>query len=142
MANIADSPSTLDDIADAFLRAHAHGVLATGRRDGSPQQSMVVYAVLADDTIVMSTKSYTAKWNNALRQSNVSLAINDGRTCLVLYGTVTPIEADPARAEFTADVFAAMSGASRPDPSTLTEFLDAERRTVLQLTVSRAIYHE
>jgi hypothetical protein len=32
-----------------FLRAHRQAVLATGRRDGSPQVSTVVYAVDGED---------------------------------------------------------------------------------------------
>ena len=29
--------------ADEFLKAHSLGVLATGKRDGSPQQSILAY---------------------------------------------------------------------------------------------------
>lgn len=131
----------LDDEAAAFLRSHTWAILATGRADGSPQVSMVGYAVLDDGRIAISSKSYTAKWRNAQRQPRVALAVPDGRAHLVLYGTVECIEDDPARAGYTADVFGALSGSARPDPSTLVGFLDEQQRTVLLLTVDRAVLH-
>jgi Pyridoxamine 5'-phosphate oxidase len=51
----------------AFLHEHQWGVLATTRRDGSPQQSMVGYVVDDHGRIVVSVKSHTAKWKNARR---------------------------------------------------------------------------
>ena len=39
----------------AFLDDHVWAVLATTRRDGSPQQSMVGYAVDPEGRIVIST---------------------------------------------------------------------------------------
>jgi PPOX class probable F420-dependent enzyme len=88
--------------ASAFLREHVWAVLATGRRDGSPQQSMVGYVVDDDGRIVISAKSYTAKWHNARRQPRVSLTMPDGRAHLVVYGEAECIDADPLRAELPA----------------------------------------
>ncbi len=133
--------AVLDDAATAFLGSHTWAILATGRRDGSPQQSMVGYAVLDDGRIAMSVKSYTAKWRNLGRLPRASLAVADGREHLVLSGPVERVDADPARAELTADVFAALSGGPRADPTTLTGLLDEQRRTVVVLTVERAIHH-
>ena len=62
-----------------FLDTHRWAVLATGRKDGAPQQSMVGYFVDDDGRLVLSVKSYTAKWHNALRQPSVSIAVPDGR---------------------------------------------------------------
>ena len=78
--------AVLDDAATAFLGSHTWAILATGRRDGSPQQSMVGYAVLDDGRIAMSVKSYTAKWRNLGRLPRASLAVADGREHLVLSG--------------------------------------------------------
>ncbi len=55
-----------------FLRSHRWAVLATGRSDGSPQQSMVGYTIDDDLRLLVSAKAYTAKWKNALRQPKVS----------------------------------------------------------------------
>ncbi len=126
----------------AFLAEHVWGVLATSRRDGSPQQSMVGYAVDAEGRLVVSTKAYTAKWHNARRQPVVSLAVADGRVHLVVAGPAETIDADPLRAELTADVFAAISGGERPDPASLAGFLDQQRRTVLRITPTTVHFHE
>lgn len=128
--------------ADQFLRDHVWAILATGRCDGSPQQSMVGYVVDDEGRIVVSVKSYTAKWKNALRQPRVSLTVPDGRAHLVVYGEAEAIDADPARAELTADVFARLSNAPRPDPASIIAILDEQQRTVLRITPTKAELHE
>jgi len=132
---------TFTDEQHAFLAAHTWAVLATGRRDGSPQQSMVGYAIDDAGRIVISAKAYTAKWNNAVRQPKVSFTVPDGRAHLVVYGAVETIDADPERAELTADVFAALSGNGRPDPSSIVELLDEQQRTVLRITPEKVLFH-
>ena len=126
----------------AYARAHIWGVLATGRADGSPQQSMIGYLVDDGGRIVISAKSYTAKWNNAARQPKVSLTVPDGRVHLVVYGDAETITDDPQRAELTADVFAVLSGSDRPDPASIVTMLDEQQRTVLRITPTKIIFHE
>jgi PPOX class probable F420-dependent enzyme len=125
-----------------FLDDHVWAVLATTRRDGSPQQSMVGYVVDDEGRLVISTKAYTAKWHNVRRRPSVSLTVPDGRVHLVIDGTVELIEDDPLRAELTADAFVALFGGERPDPAALIPTLDEERRTVLRLTPSAVRFHE
>ena len=126
----------------AFLAAHQWAVLATTRRDGTPQQSLVGYAIDQTGRIVISTKAYTAKWHNAVRQPHVSLTVVEGRTHLVVYGPAHPVIDDPQRAELTADVFARLTGGSRPDPTSLVSALDEQQRTILQITPTKALMHE
>ena len=123
-----------------FLGDHKQCVLATGRRDGSPQVSTVAYDFDGND-IVISAKSYTAKWKNALRQPKVALVVHDGRKQLIVYGTATGIDADPDRAELSADVWAVMLG-ERPDPSEIVESLDEQQRTVLRITPDKVSYND
>jgi PPOX class probable F420-dependent enzyme len=123
----------------AFLEDHTWAVLATGRSDGSPQQSMVGYSVEDDGRIVISAKAYTAKWKNALRQPHVCLTVPDGRRHLVVYGSAEAIDRDPDRAELTAHVFAKMTGTPQ-DPSALAEMLDQQQRTVLRVTPTKALF--
>jgi PPOX class probable F420-dependent enzyme len=125
-----------------FLTDHVWAVLATTRRDGSPQQSMVGYVVDDDGRLVISTKAHTAKWHNARRRPSVSLTVADGREHLVIDGTVELIEDDPLRAQLTADAFVALFGGERPDPATLIPALDEQRRTVLRLTPRSVRFHE
>jgi PPOX class probable F420-dependent enzyme len=125
----------------AFLRDHDLGVLATGRSDGSPQQSMVLYVVDDETRLIVSSKSYTAKWHNAVRRPEVALTVVDGRVNLVIYGVAETIEADPLRAELSALAFAAMSG-NEVDPASIIPVLDEQQRTVIRITPSRVLFHE
>lgn len=125
-----------------FLRSHTWAVLATGRGDGSPQQSMIGYAVDDEGRLLISAKSFTAKWNNAVRLPKVSVTVPDGRAHLVVYGTAETIDADPLRAELTAQVFGALSGNPPPDPATLTSILDEQQRTVLRITPTKTLLHD
>lgn len=125
-----------------FLRAHVWAVLATGRSDGSPQQSMVGYALDDDLRLLVSAKSYTAKWKNAVRQPKVCLTVPDGRVHLVIYGEAEAIDADPYRAELTAQIFGALSGNPAPDPVSIVPMLDEQQRVVLRITPTKTLYME
>lgn len=74
-----------------YLRNHAQCVLATGRKDGSPQVSTVNYS-FDGEHILISVTSDRAKWYNAVRQPKVAMVVNDGRRQLVLYGTAEGIK--------------------------------------------------
>lgn len=125
-----------------FLADHVWGVLATGRADGSPQQSLVGYAVDDDGRILILTQAVTAKWRNALDRPRVSFTVPDGRVHVVVYGVAEPIDADPERAERAADVLAAVRGTDRPDPTSIVDWLDADARTVLRVTPEKVLSHE
>jgi len=125
-----------------FLRSQVWAVPATGRSDGSPQQSMVGYALDDDLRLLVSAKSYTAKWKNAVRQPKVCLTVPDGRIHLVIYGEAEAIDADPLRAELTAQIFGALSGNPAPDPAAIVPMLDEQRRVVLRITPTKTLYME
>jgi hypothetical protein len=67
--------------------------------------------------------------------------VTGGRAALVVYGSAECIDRDPERAELTADVFAALTGSDRPEPSTLIPTLDEQARTVLRITPERVLFH-
>jgi PPOX class probable F420-dependent enzyme len=125
-----------------FCEDHIWGILATGRRDGSPQQSMVGYLLNAEGQLVVSAKSTTAKWHNALRQPSVSLTVTEGRAHLVIYGQAEAISEDPERANLTADVFAALTGSDRPDPASILPLLNADRRVILRIHPSHTVFQD
>jgi PPOX class probable F420-dependent enzyme len=124
----------------AFLDSHQWAVLATTRRDRSPQQSLIAYVVDDAARIVVSTKAYTAKWHNALRHPDVSLTVVDGRAHLVIYGVAEGIDHEPDRAELSADVFQRLFGGPRPEPSSLVAGLDEQRRTILRITPRKVLF--
>lgn len=129
-----------------FLTAQRLAVLATGRRDGSPQISTNAYAVDGED-ILISTKRYTAKWRNVLRQPRVSLVINEGRKQLVVYGHAVPVERDPERLELSLRVMRRLSGNDElgTDPAQRRKVvigLDEQQRTVLRITPEKAFIND
>jgi len=126
----------------SYAEAHVWGILATGRADGSPQQSMIGYFVDDEGRLVISAKAFTAKWKNAVRQPKVSLTVPDGRVHLVVYGDAETISDDPLRAELTAQVFATLSGGDAPDPSSIVAMLDEQQRTVIRITPTKTLYQE
>jgi PPOX class probable F420-dependent enzyme len=131
---------TWDPDHRSYLDAHLWGVLATGRADGSPQQSMIGYVVDDEGRLIISAKAYTAKWKNARRQPKVSVTIPDGRSHLVVYGETETIEEDPLRAELTASVFARMGGTDPIDPATIVDSLNEQQRTVLRITPTKTMF--
>ena len=123
-----------------YLEAHMWGILATGRSDGSPQQSMVGYVIDHEGRLVISAKSYTAKWKNVRRNPNVSITVPEGRTHMVIYGRAETIDAEPLRAELSANVFARLSNAERPDPTSLIATLDEQKRTGIRITPEKVLF--
>jgi hypothetical protein len=77
-----------------FVNDSKHlAALATGRQDGSPQLSHIVYD-WDGSNILISIKSNTAKWHNAQRQPRVALRVHNGRKQLVIYGVAEPMMND------------------------------------------------
>lgn len=135
-------PIVYTDEQRQFLEAHVWGVLATGRADGSPQQSLVGYALDDEGRILVLTQAVAAKWRNALRRPRVSFTVPDGRRHVVVYGIADAIDAEPERAELAADVLAAVRATDRPDPASIVDWLDADERRILRITPQRAFSHD
>lgn len=127
---------------EAFLKEKTWAVLGTGRKDGSPQLSHIGYDWDGTD-IIISIKSYTAKWKNALRQPKVSMLVHEDRKQLIIYGTTTCIDQDPDRAELTARVFRKLSG--NPDVAVTDDFIktmDEQDRTILRIRPDKAFMND
>ncbi|WP_328393132.1 PPOX class F420-dependent oxidoreductase [Nocardia sp. NBC_00416] len=69
--------ATTVDRADllAFLSSRHHGVLVTGRADGSPQMSPVTCGLDSEGRIVVSTYPGRAKTRNIRRDPRVSICV-------------------------------------------------------------------
>jgi PPOX class probable F420-dependent enzyme len=74
-----------------FLRPRQLAILATGRRDGSPQQSMVTYLYDGTHILVSITKD-RAKYANIRRLPKVCVLVPEGRRQLVVYGEAELVE--------------------------------------------------
>ena len=76
----------LNDLQSDFLKSHRLGVLATSRRDGAPQVSIIAYNYDGKD-VVISTGDQAAKYKNASKRPAVSLIVTDGPKAVTVYGT-------------------------------------------------------
>jgi PPOX class probable F420-dependent enzyme len=124
----------------AYLASHTLGVLATGRKDGSPQVSMVGYAW--DGTSVLVTFRRTAaKRHNIARQPKVALLVPDGRRALTVYGEGELLETDPGRVEGFEAVMAAFKAPAQPREE-LVKRLDDEGRVVVRITPTAFDLHD
>ena len=84
-------------MAEQFLKDHRLGVLATARKSGMPQQSIVGYQFDGAD-VVISTGDNTAKVKNIRRRPLVSMAVTDGPTCVVVSGEARLLQGAEAKA--------------------------------------------
>lgn len=91
------SYAELKAMAEQFMKDHRLGVLATTRRSGMPQQSIVGYQFDGKD-VVVSTGDNTAKVKNIRRQPLVSIAVTDGPTCVVVSGEARLLQGAEAKA--------------------------------------------
>ncbi len=126
---------------DQYLRDHNMGVLGTGRRDGSPQLSMIIYDYDGKD-VVISVTSDRAKWKNAMRQPQVALLVPDGRKQLIVYGTVEGVTETEARNAGTKRIRARMGRPVEVSDEELTAELDGNNRVILKLTPDRGFMND
>ena len=126
---------------EAFLAERTWAVLATGRRDGSPQVSMVAFDWDGKQLIV-SVKSHTAKWHNAQRQPRVALLVHEDRKQLVIYGRAQAIDRDPERAELSRPVFKKVMGKAVPQGDAFIRHLDEQKRTILRIIPEKAFMND
>jgi len=74
-----------------YLSGHRTGVLATSRKAGAPQLTLIAYHFDGAD-LAISTRGPTQKAKNLKRRPEASLAVIDGQRQLIVYGTVRVIE--------------------------------------------------
>ncbi|MGQ0802781.1 MAG: TIGR03618 family F420-dependent PPOX class oxidoreductase [Actinomycetota bacterium] len=128
--------SGLTPTVRAFLAQQQAGVLGTTRPDGSVRQS-VVYHVLEDDRVLISTESKRAKAGDVQRT---------GRASYCVLGPEKPFPSvtveGPARivtegvGEPTTRIFEVISGTAPAEPLE-DEDLAAVDRVILELTIER-----
>ena len=135
--------TTITEEQKQYLYDHKWAVLATGRKDGSPQISQIAYDFNGAD-IVISIKSFTAKWKNAVRQPKIALLVHDDRKQLIIYGAAECIGEDHAeRNSLTLRVFKKLTGDDEMELS--DEFagtLNDQQRTVLRIKPDKVMMNE
>jgi PPOX class probable F420-dependent enzyme len=127
------------DEARAFLRTNHHAVLATMRRDGTPQLSPVACTVDDSGTVVVSTREAAAKTRNVRRDPRAWLCVlSDG-----FYGQFVQVEGAatvvslPEAMDGLVDYYRSISG-EHPDWDDYRAAMEREQRVLIRLDLTRA----
>src|SRR5437763_1659165 len=124
------------DAARAFVRDHHGAVLATRRRDGTPQMSPVSCTVDAAGNVVVSTRETAMKTRNVRRDPRVSL-------CVVTDGFAGPwVQVDgtamvvplPEAMEPLVDYYRSIRG-EHPDWDDYRAAMEREGRVLLRVAL-------
>jgi PPOX class probable F420-dependent enzyme len=125
---------------EQFLERMPNLILATLRRDGSPQVSPLWYR-WSDGRFVMSTVTWTAKWHNLNRDARCSICVDEPETgrMVVAHGSAELI-VDDVRAQTEPIVAKYYPG----DPSAAAEhmeriFGDPAQRVIISVRPDRLI---
>ena len=127
------------DEARAFVRSNHHAVLATIRRDGSPQLSPVTVGVDDGGAVVVSTRQTAAKTKNVRRNPTVSVCVlSDGffGDFVQLEGTVEIVEG-PEALDGLVDYYRSISG-EHPDWDEYRAAMVRDQRVLLRIELTRA----
>jgi PPOX class probable F420-dependent enzyme len=129
-----DIPQALD-----FLRANHHGVLATTRRDGSPQLSPVGMGVDADGLIVISSRETAVKTRNLRRDPRAYVCVFTDRFFgpWVQVGGTSEVVSLPDAMEGLVGYYRSVAG-EHPDWDDYRRAMTAERRVLLRITPTSA----
>jgi PPOX class probable F420-dependent enzyme len=127
------------DEARAFVRANHRAVLATMRRDGTPQMSPVACTVDDSGAVVVSTREPAAKTRNVRRDPRAWLCVmSDG-----FYGQFVQVEGSatvvslPEAMDGLIDYYRSISG-EHPDWDDYRAAMERERRVLIRLDLTRA----
>ena len=121
-----------------FLREHRLAVLATGRRDGSPQQALVAYQFDGKD-FAISTRAPSAKAKNIRKQPRVSITVTDGPRVVVVYGRASIVRAPEEVLAYNLTRLASPRQTGEVDREALAERLRREERVVLVISPEKVL---
>ena len=125
--------------AQDFLRRNHRAVMATRRRDGSPQMSPVLAGIDEEGRVVVSTRETAMKTKNIRRDPRVSFcAVNDGwyGEWLQIDGTAEVVSL-PEAMELLVEYYRQAAG-EHPDWDEYRAAMERERRVLVRVTIERA----
>ncbi len=122
----------------AFLRERRLGTLATGRRDGSPQQALIAYEFDGTD-IVLQTGGGSAKARNVGRSPAVSLLVPDGGRYLVVQGSAELLAGGAERRDAIRRARASGRNPASSDDAALDAELDEAGSVAMRIVPGRAM---
>ena len=126
------------DEARSFLREHHRAVLATIRRDGRPQLSIVAIGVDGDGRAIVSSRETAYKVRNLRRDPRVSACVSsdDFSRWIQIDGTASVLSLPDAMEPLVA-YYRTIAG-EHPDWDDDRAAMERDRRVVIRLTIERA----
>ncbi|MPY86000.1 MAG: TIGR03618 family F420-dependent PPOX class oxidoreductase [Actinophytocola sp.] len=129
------------DITQArqVLTDQSHAVLATMRKDGSPQLSPVLVAVDDDGAVLVSTRQTAYKFRNIRRDPRVWLCVLPDKffgDWIQVAGTTEIVEL-PGAMDGLVGYYRKLSG-EHPDWDEYRQSMRDERRVLLRITITEA----
>lgn len=125
--------------ARTFVETHHRAVLATRRRSGDPQLSVVAAAVDDEGRAVISSRETAVKTKNLRRDPRASLLVMSDQfygEWVQLDGTVEVVSL-PEAMEPLVDYYRRVAG-EHDDWDAYRAAMEKERRVVLRMTIDRA----
>ena len=123
---------------EQFLKQGRLGVLATGRRDGSPQQALIAYDYDGTD-IVIQTGGQSVKARNIARLARVCLLVADGGRNLAVYGSAEVLAGGPERRVAIRRARSRTRAETPDDDAALDAELDERGTVALRIVPERAM---
>jgi PPOX class probable F420-dependent enzyme len=127
------------DEAREFVREHHRAVLATRRRDGSPQMSIIVCGVDGEGRIMISSRQTAMKTKNIARDPHASICVfSDGffGPWVQIDGTAEVVHL-PDAMEPLIDYYRSLSG-EHPNWDEYRAAMESEKRVVIRIEPERA----
>ncbi len=115
-----------------YLQAHRTGVLATQKKSGAPQLTLIAYH-FDGASLAISTRAPTQKAKNIGARPEVSLAVIDGQKQLIVYGPATVLRDEAEVLRLHRERIRQIALRQETDDE-LIERLKHEKRVVLLLT--------
>jgi PPOX class probable F420-dependent enzyme len=116
-----------------YVKEHRNGILATNRKAGAPQLTMISYDYDGKD-FAISTRAATQKAKNLSRRPDVALAVVEGARQLIVYGKATVVRDKDEVFRLHRDRMA--RGGRAETESELKERLEREERVIILLEPS------
>lgn len=127
------------DLARNHVREHSHAVLATTRRDGTPQLSPVAATVDAEGRVVISSRETAYKVRNLRRDPRAWVCVFPD----AFYGPWVQVEGTvdvlslPDAMEPLVDYYRTVAG-EHPDWEEYRAAMAAEQRCLIRISLTRA----
>ena len=127
------------DKARQFLHDHHRAILATRRRSGDPQLSIVAAGVDADGRVIISSRETAIKTKNLRRDPRASLLVMSDE----FYGEWVQLDGPveivslPEAMELLVDYYRRVAG-EHDDWDDYRAAMEREQRVILRLRVERA----